>query len=122
MSNELNTPKMLLCPEDKTRRPALSFTTDFSDANISYFIGLDASGLTPQSFLAGDDNLLVSGKRPEPGLLLLKTNRPVAWARDRHKFGGNVGQADGSVQSLTSLNLAAGLIRTGMATSRLAMP
>ena len=122
MSNELNTPKILTCPEDKKRKPSASFITNFSDANISYFVGVDASDLTPQSFLAGDDHFTLSGKRLKPGLFLLKTNSPVAWTRDRHKFSGNVCLADGSVQNFTSLSLSAALIRTGSATNRLVMP
>jgi prepilin-type N-terminal cleavage/methylation domain-containing protein len=61
MSNELSTPKILLCPEDTHRTYAANFTTGFSGANISYFISADAVETYPQTILDGDDNLLVDG-------------------------------------------------------------
>ncbi len=43
MSNELNTPKILFCPEDKIRTQATMFTaTQPGNSNISYFVNLDA--------------------------------------------------------------------------------
>ena len=54
-SNELVTPKLLVCPAD-TRLPAASFAT-LSNANLSYFIGLNAEFSRPTSILAGDRNL-----------------------------------------------------------------
>jgi hypothetical protein len=42
MSNELSTPKVLHCPDDKRGKEAVSFSQGFSDANISYFCSLDA--------------------------------------------------------------------------------
>ena len=61
MSNELNTPKILLCQEDTIRKPAANFSKEFYEANISYFLGLDANELSPQMFLTGDDNIEVNG-------------------------------------------------------------
>src|SRR5262245_21483936 len=38
MSNELSTPKILLCPQDRERWiPATSFRTDFNNSKLSYF-------------------------------------------------------------------------------------
>ena len=75
MSNELNTPKILHCPNDNQRTAAVSFFQDFSDANISYFVSLDAAENYPQMILDGDDNLAVDGVRVKPGILNLWTNR-----------------------------------------------
>ena len=55
MSNELNTPKLLVCPAD-TRQPAPSWAS-LSNSNISYFVGLDADETQPPGFLSGDSNL-----------------------------------------------------------------
>jgi len=76
MSNELTTPKILVCPADKEKVPATSFGAGFSDTNSSYFVSLDASETYPQTFLTGDRNLAVAGKAAQPGTLVLTTNPP----------------------------------------------
>ena len=102
MSNELSTPKILLCPEDTHRAYATNFSTGFSGANISYFISADAVETYPQMILDGDDNLLVDGKPVQPGILNLWTNTTIAWTKDRHHGAGNIGMADGSAMQVTS--------------------
>jgi competence protein ComGC len=101
MSNELSTPKILLCPEDTRRTYATNFSTGFSDTNISYFLSPDAVETYPQMILDGDDNLLVNGKPVQPGILTLWTNQTIAWTKDRHHGVGNIGLADGSVMRVT---------------------
>ncbi|MGA2179374.1 MAG: hypothetical protein ABSH15_07315 [Verrucomicrobiota bacterium] len=101
MSNELSTPKILLCPEDTHRTYATNFSTGFSDANISYFLNPDAVETYPQMIMVGDDNLLVNGKPVQPGILLW-TNQTIAWTKDRHHGVGNIGMADGSAMQVTS--------------------
>ena len=102
MSNELSTPKILLCPEDAERTSATNFTAGFSDANISYFFSLDAADSYPQMILDGDDNLAINGVRVKPGILNLPTTNSLAWTKERHHGNGNIGMADGSVQQTTS--------------------
>lgn len=109
MSNELSTPKVLFCPEDTNHIAATDFGIGFSDANISYFFGLDAKENNPQNLLVGDDNLAVGGTPVKPGILNLATNAPVTWTAARHKFVGNVALTDGSVQQITSAGLTAAL-------------
>jgi prepilin-type processing-associated H-X9-DG protein len=145
MSNELSTPKILFCPEDKRRIQATTFAKTvptsginegvcFSNSsNASYFVHLDSDSSTPQMLLLGDDNLLIGGKATidgvaikgipvKSGVLSLWTNTPVAWSDERHKKKGNIGLADGSVQEFTSSRLAEALHNTGVATNRLAFP
>ena len=69
MSNELSTPKILLCPEDTHRTYATNFSTGFSGANISYFVNPDAAEAYPQMIMLGDDNLLVDGQAHSAGNL-----------------------------------------------------
>jgi len=75
MSNELNNPKVLLCPAepDTAKQAASTFQsinvpagqTPFptvgqaggSDGNVSYFVGVDAMDTQPAMFLAGDHNM-----------------------------------------------------------------
>src|SRR5262245_49926784 len=37
MSNELNTPTILVCPEDRERLATTNFSAGFGDRNVSYF-------------------------------------------------------------------------------------
>jgi prepilin-type processing-associated H-X9-DG protein len=134
MSNELSTPKVLLCPEDTRRVRATNFST-LNSSNISYFVGLDAAETKPQMFLSGDDNFAIGGVPVKSGVLELSTNTPVTWTSlrhvaynshfwtaARHKFVGNIGMADGSAQQFTTDGLQKALQQTGVATNRLVLP
>ena len=104
MSNELSSPKIVLCPEDGTRRAAVNFTSDFNNQRVSYFVGLQAAETNGSMFLAGDRDL-TSGKGPLNGLLAVTTNQSARWLGKIHHQGGNVAFADGSVLQLTSSGL-----------------
>jgi len=135
LSNELSTPKVLICPQEANPKrvvantfaqvppnsswQAIPFT---NNNNVSYFVGLDADEAEPQRILSGDDNFLVDGVRPRSGLLLLRTNSSVTWTKERHINYGNIGLADGSVQRFTSPFMSRALLNTGVATNRLVMP
>ena len=80
----------------------------------------DAEESNPQMLLAGDDNFEVGGAPVNSGLLILVSNTPLAWSAARHHFAGNVGLADGSVQSLSNPGLTN--LPTSLATNRLAIP
>jgi hypothetical protein len=127
MSNELSTPKILICPAD-VRHAAKDFGSAFSNTNISYFIGVDAVEpeppryLSAQMFLSGDDNFAINGVSVKSELLEVSTNMTVTWTAARHKFIGNIGLADGSVQQITTTNLQQAIQATGIATNRLAIP
>jgi hypothetical protein len=123
MSNELSTPKMLVCPADTHHFQADNFTTSFDNSHISYFAGLDADQTSQQSLIAGDSNLAIDGIPVRSGLLELSTNVEVAWTADRHVKNinlGNVVIANGSVDPWIPLPKL--LAQTGLATNRLAIP
>jgi prepilin-type N-terminal cleavage/methylation domain-containing protein len=72
MSNELSTPKIVVCPSDSARNAATNFTSQFRTATgtpnttaasfVSYFIGGDAIDTLPQTILTGDGNIgILSG-------------------------------------------------------------
>ena len=136
MSNELSTPKILVCPEDTTHTPATNFATGFSAKNISYFAGLDSTNdSNPQMLLVGDNNFSVDGVPAKSGLLKISTNSIVAWLPGRHPFyqphfwefapkhfSGNVAMNDGSVQQSSSDDFQNALAHTGFATNRFAIP
>jgi prepilin-type processing-associated H-X9-DG protein len=121
MSNELSTPRVLLCPDDHEHIQTTDFTTNFSDANISYFFNLDADESNPKMILIGDDNLAVNGVRVPPGILNLSTNSSVAWTKERHNGTGNICLTDGSVQQDTTSGLVLA-ISNAAAPSRLVIP
>ncbi len=80
MSNELSTPRILLCPEDKSHSYATNFENDFSAKNVSYFVGLDATNDADQNLLiAGDDNFLLNGSPIKSGVAEISSNSPFAW-------------------------------------------
>jgi prepilin-type N-terminal cleavage/methylation domain-containing protein len=70
MSNELNTPKVVVCPSDD-RQARTNFSSDFGNVSgsipnggrntgVSYFAGRDAQDVNPQMFLDGDRNICQS--------------------------------------------------------------
>jgi len=130
MSNELNAPKILVCPQDSdtNRYVASNFGSPQSpgaftnNQSLSYFVGLDADETQAQMFLTGDSNLEISGRRVRSGLVSLRTNRPVAWSAPRHEHQGNVGLSDGSVQGYDTARLRQALIKTGDSANRIVMP
>ncbi|HWC59423.1 MAG TPA: type II secretion system protein [Verrucomicrobiae bacterium] len=121
-SNELSTPRVLVCPEDGARLPAQSWSSNFNDQTISYFLSLDASETNAQMFLSGDRNLTMNGSAIGHGLHEFTTNQLIGWTSDLHKNRGNIALADGSVQILSSAGLMSALPNTGVVTNRFAIP
>lgn len=119
MSNELSTPKVLLCPDDAKRHWATNFDSDLNNSKISYFVGLDAGPTNLDMLLSGDRNL-TNSSRPVNGILLLSPGNAVGWTHEIHNKRGGIVLADGSVQTVSN-----GGFRTflaGNVTNRLAMP
>lgn len=122
MSNELSSPKILVCPADTNRFAADQFATGFDNSHLSYFAGVDANDRYPQRLLSGDSNLGVDDTSVKSGLAELAAGAPVSWTSERHVDQGNVGLADGSVQQLDQASLRQALQQSGLATNRLAIP
>jgi prepilin-type N-terminal cleavage/methylation domain-containing protein len=122
MSNELSTPKVLICPQDPARFAATNFTF-MSNSNISFFFGVDADEVHPQMLLNGDRNI-TNGTALKNSMLDLTVNRPAGWTSEIHHEVGNLVLSDGSVQqvSKTSLQTAVVNANAGLATNRLQMP
>ncbi len=114
MSNELSTPKTLICPND-IRQAAMRFD-HLNNANVSYFVGLEANDANPQMFLDGDRNL-TADTTPENSVLKLSPGDNLSWTSAIHQNSGNVGLADGSVQQFTSTALAKALKDSGDTTN-----
>jgi len=104
MSNELATPKILICPDDPKRSAATNFAS-LRDANISYFIIPEADEMQAEMWVTGDRNLTTNQVPLKPGLHTVTSNSVPGWTTQIHPFGGNLGLADGSVQPLSSARL-----------------
>ena len=140
MSNELSTPKILMCPSEESGR---TLSTTFSptipagsantvpytnDLNVSYFVGVDAQDTYPQMFLTGDHNI-GSGNPPTTayqastaanqtpfvslGTNFNANNTATGWLDSLHSKQGNVGLADGSVQQMSRSKLQESLRNSG---------
>jgi prepilin-type N-terminal cleavage/methylation domain-containing protein len=122
MSNELSTPKVLLCPSDSFHSVAsTNFGTagigrgDLSRKNVSFFIGSDANEGDPQMLLYGDQNIgttLTQGAAAPKEVSTAQTVgaggftvASVAWTIDTHNKVGNVTLSDGSVQQVSTTGL-----------------
>jgi prepilin-type processing-associated H-X9-DG protein len=132
MSNELNTPKILFCPQDTDSKRKMASTFGDSvipglipftgNSNTSYFIGVDATDTNPTMPLAGDRNITLNRVVLSSGLHALATNASIDWSGEMHNKQGNILFADGSVQSISSAQLPDFFHGSGVATNRLAMP
>jgi len=120
LSNELETPTVLICPEDKQRKAAATFS-NFSNLNLSYFVGLDVDQTNTMLFLGGDRNI-TNGLRPVGGILELSTNYPASWSDGFHWTQGNVLLGDGSVQQFASSRLQEAIRNTAQNSHRIALP
>jgi type II secretory pathway pseudopilin PulG len=111
LSNELNTPKILICPAD-VRPPATNFGPGFANSNLSYFVGINAKETHPQMLLLGDRSL-TNGPLSSERLLRLTTNSVPGWNHELHWLKGNIAYSDGSVQSLDTLRLRIAVTNSG---------
>ncbi len=137
LSNECNTPKVVVCPSDE-RNPRTNFLNvtsgtsfrDFYDNTaVSYFVGVDADETQPQMFLSGDRNIGTGPAAPQaygysPSTTLgaavsIGTNTStgtglnIQWTDKMHQKQGNIALADGSVQQYSSSKLRESLRATG---------
>jgi prepilin-type N-terminal cleavage/methylation domain-containing protein/prepilin-type processing-associated H-X9-DG protein len=87
LSNELITPKVLVCPTD-TRQPAPNFPVLQSE-NLSYVAGASAVPAKPNSILASDRNVTTNGE--------------LHWTGELHRYKGNLLFSDGHVEEPNDL-------------------
>ena len=110
LSNELGTPRVLICPSDHRR-----FATNFAslrNTNVSYFLGFTARETEPRSLLSGDRNLATNGVPLSNCIVDVNSNSVLSWTAEMHNGNGNVMLGDGSVQQWTSTLLRTGLVTT----------
>jgi prepilin-type N-terminal cleavage/methylation domain-containing protein/prepilin-type processing-associated H-X9-DG protein len=146
LSNELSTPKIVVCPSDqRTESTTFAQTVPAAtknvipfnkNANVSYFVALEADETRPQAFLSGDRNIVCPTATPARNdtksaqITRLGTNhlssgttqRGAFYTNTMHNLQGNVAMGDGSVQQLSSSRLKESLRNTDDANNLLAIP
>ncbi|MBI4660764.1 MAG: prepilin-type N-terminal cleavage/methylation domain-containing protein [Verrucomicrobia bacterium] len=129
MSNELSTPKIVVCPADGGKTEATNWTVHLlrlKNKATSFFVGFEADETQPQSLLSGDRNITnVLGARGQQErknidvseIIKLGTNHTsragAGWTKDVHQDQGNLVLGDGSVQQLSTARLRAQLTQSG---------
>ncbi len=121
LSNQLNSPRLLVCEKDNSRIRATNWTTGFNNQNISYFVGLDAAEKNPQMLLAGDRHI-TGGVSTKGNIMLFNSNSPARWTTKLHDAGGNIGFADGSALEMTERGLRKHFQSSTNGVTRLAIP
>lgn len=126
LSNELSTPKIVVCPSDAgSRTEAANFSTAAKpnaqapepfrvNKNLSYFIATAADETRPQAFLSGDRNITndynsARKANTENKYVALGTNTAntinLGWSKDAHVEQGDICMGDGSVQQMSTSRL-----------------
>ena len=97
LSNEVPNVKVMVCPADRTRRPAQNYAT-FTNANLSYWVNTKAQPHATLSTLAGDWNVYNT---------VTNSNNidHLAFTPDLHRRKGSVLFADGRVEITRSLDV-----------------
>lgn len=108
-SNEMNSTKILVCPEDKARTIGSAWGASLldGDRHISYFAGTNAMESLPQSILAGDRNVFSrAGSALDPNWnSALLGSIDAEWDENMHKSNGYIVLSDGSVHHATTTQL-----------------
>jgi hypothetical protein len=132
ISNELVTPKILVCSSD-VRTTARSWDPNApggfrGNFNLSYFVGVDTGFELPSTILGGDGNL--TGGTPltggPPGATYIDMPPAQAasfgWSAAVHNQQGNILQSDGSVVQYSNAGLPQALRGSGGQTNRVLLP
>lgn len=105
-SNELATPKILICAADREKTAVTRWNELDANLNVSFFVGLSADETKPQTILAGDRNVYSSTSSTD--LTWTKENGTsidAKWRDNIHVGKGDIGLSDGSVQQTTTKQL-----------------
>ena len=147
LSNELQTPKIVLCPSDGLGRvEAVNWSTNRirganaaqyfgGNSSVSYFVGFEADETLPQSLLSGDRNITNSDRTDiSKGIVFLfrmrarRNDSPPCLllsqvgTKNIHDTAGNVALGDGSVQAFSTSKLREGIRDIGLQEVQIAVP
>ena len=103
LSNELMTPKVLVCPEERSKIPADEWLNMSGAENVSYFAGISSEETKPLTLLSGDGNLIGGGGGLDPSWNTFAGNSIDAeWDGKLHANSGHVLLSDASVQFMST--------------------
>ncbi len=109
-SNELSTPKVIVCPSDGGKSKAndwIQLNGGTANGFASYFVGESAEEDKPQKLVSGDRNLVLTAGGGAVGsgthTFDYAAINTVNWDGTIHNNNGNVGLADGSAQQVTTV-------------------
>lgn len=121
MSNQLQTPLVLICPSD--RRLLVDSIVQVRNTNVSYFVGIEAQEDQPSILVAGDRNITggrngrncpvaeVSGVATEFSMTQIPN---AGWSSNLlHRGRGNIALGDGSAHQTSPSDLRERLIGSG---------
>ncbi len=95
----------MICPSDRERRSATSWSEFTNNHFVSYALGLSASEEAPNTILGADRNLRLDGAVLTNVILSFPSNALVTFDQRLHNEAGNLLMGDGSVQQVPSRNL-----------------
>jgi type II secretory pathway pseudopilin PulG len=119
-SNELNSPDVLICPQDAGRKSASSFDR-LSNQNLSYFVGLDADPAKPNTILSGD-RALSTNHAIISGVVNVQYPKSAHWAPGLHYDAGHLVWTDGSVETVDQLQIRKAVQDRRALPARLSIP
>lgn len=98
-ASSLGSPKILICPTDRDKRPIIDFS-QVRSTNVSYFTSVRPRRSNLNTVLSGDNHIKWTPAGASPiGF------RP-AWSTNRHDDNGNILFSDGRVQGVKSNDVA----------------
>ncbi len=112
-SNELTTPKILVCTSDDKTKAIDFLPANFAIGNISYFLGIDADETQPQTILSGDRNVVLGNSTtPVTGTHAFTAGEAptVNWSPTIHSDAGNAVMGDGHAEQLSDKALGNQLV------------
>ena len=149
MSNELSTPKIVICPSDSSRLESTVFSTNppagvntgvkveafKCNKNISYSVALEGDETKPQMILGSDRNLTNAAggtppvQNPHINLTISTATKFTTnginsgWTdKDIHQGQGNTVMGDGSVQQFSTARMKDALKNSGDDNNWISMP
>jgi prepilin-type N-terminal cleavage/methylation domain-containing protein len=107
-SNELASPKILVCPADPAKKPGTNWVNLNGDDNVSCFVGILSMEERPETILLGDRNVTGGDGGLDPTWnRFMGSSIDAAWDKTMHMNQGNIALADGSIQQVKTPGLRA---------------
>ena len=106
-SNEIVTPKILVCPVEQNKTVASDWFNMAGFDNVSYFAGISADQSNPESLIIGDNNILGGGGSPIEIFWTIANRDSIdaGWDETIHVRRGVITLSDCSVRMTSTAQL-----------------